>query len=47
MPLTEDDLPPDFALEGTVEAVVQDGKIQSFTYTLSDATIEQLKALPQ
>lgn len=45
--LTEDDLPPGFALEGSVEAVVQDGKIQSFTYTLSDATIEQLKALPQ
>ncbi len=43
--LTEDDLPPGFALEGTVEAVVQDGKIQTFTYTLSDATVEQLKAL--
>lgn len=45
--LTEDDLPPDFALVGTAEAVVQDGKIQTFTYTLSDATLEQLKALPQ
>ena len=45
--LTEDDLPLDFALEGTVEATIQDGKIQTFTYTLSDATIEQLKALPQ
>ena len=43
--LTEDDLPPDFAFEGTVEAIIKDGKIQSFTYTLSDATLEQLKAL--
>lgn len=45
--LTMADLPPGMTIEGTVKVTVQDGKIQTFTFTLSDATVEQLKTLQQ
>ena len=40
-----DDLPPDLTLVGTVEVIVKDGKITSFTYTLDDATLARLAEL--
>ena len=43
--LTMDDLPPDMVLDGTVEMTITNGTIQSFTFTLSDESIDMLKAL--
>ena len=37
-----DSVPPEITLEGLVEIRVQQGKITSFTYTLSEKTLEEL-----
>jgi hypothetical protein len=42
--VTDDVRPLGITIEGPAEAVIQDGKIKSFSFTLSDATLAKLQA---